>query len=165
MINPQYFPNLVILNKRILLLRELDTPERELILKAPILVCILIAGADGEIDQKEIREAIDMARNKRWVKTNIQPFFQELAQDFEDKLKIILQSYPFDARSRNEIIQEELVNLNNILNKIDRAFARSYYDMLKFLAERIASSSGSFWGKITAEEARLLELPMIRKPE
>ena len=146
-------------------LRELDAPERELILKAPILVCILIAGADGSIDQKEVREAIELARNKRWVKSNIQPFFQELAEDFEDKLKILLQAYPFDSSSRNEIIQTELASLNGILIKTEREFARSYYEMLKSLAQRIASSSGSFWGKITAEEARLLELPMIRKPE
>lgn len=146
-------------------LRELDTLERELILKAPILVCILIAGADGSIDQKEVREAIDMARNKQWVKSNIQPFFQELAEDFEDKLKILLQSYPFDSAARNSIIHRELSGLNEILAKTERDFARSYYEMLKSLAQRIASSSGSIWGKITAEEARLLELPMIRKPD
>ena len=146
-------------------LRDLNAPERELILKAPILVCILIAGADGSIDQKEVREAIDMARNKQWVKSNIQPFFQELAEDFEDKLKILLQGYPFDSGARNNIIHKELSGLNEILGKTERDFARSYYEMLKSLAQRIASSSGSIWGKITAEEARLLELPMIRKPD
>jgi hypothetical protein len=155
----------VSLNKRNLPLRELDIPERELILKAPILVCILIAGADGSIDRKEVREAIDMSRNKHWVKSNIQPFFEELAEDFEDKLKILLQGYPFDSKSRNDIIQRELTTLNEVLAKTERNFARSYYDMLRSLAQRIAASSGSIWGRITAEEARLLELPMIRKPD
>lgn len=133
-------------------------------LKAPILVCILIAGADGSIDEKEVREAIQMARNRQWVKSNLQSFFQEFSEDFEDKLKVLLQAYPFDAKSRNDMIQAELANLNDILPQTGPEFARSYYDMLRALAQRIASSSGSIWGKITTEEARLLELPMIRKP-
>lgn len=144
--------------------RELSIPEHELVLKGPILVCILIAGADGSIDQKEIREAVQMAGKQDWMKSNLRPFFQELAEDFEDKLKVILQAYPFDSKIRNEMIQSELGDLNDILAKTEPDFARSYYEMLRSLAQRIASSSGSFWGKITAEEARLLELPMIRKP-
>ncbi len=146
-------------------LPEPNTPDYELILKAPILVCILIAGADGSIDQKEVREAIQMAQNKQWVKSNLQSFFEEFAEDFEDKLKVLLQAYPFDAKSRNDMIQAELTSLNDIFSRADPDFARSYYEMLKALAQRIASSSGSIWGKITSEEARLLELPMIRKPE
>ena len=43
--------------------QKLDDAEIELVLKAPILVCILIAGADGDIDRKEINKAISIDDN------------------------------------------------------------------------------------------------------
>ena len=46
-------------------LAKLKESEVELMLKAPVLLCILIAGADGTIDRKEIREAINVAAKKK----------------------------------------------------------------------------------------------------
>jgi hypothetical protein len=45
-------------------LKKLLASEAELILKAPLLACILIAGADGNVDRKGIKRAIDLARTK-----------------------------------------------------------------------------------------------------
>ncbi len=54
-------------------LEKLSGKEVELMLKAPILLCILIAGADGTIDRKEIKEAIHVTVKKRikpyWIAT------------------------------------------------------------------------------------------------
>ena len=44
---------------------QLDDAEIELLLKSPVLVCILIAGADGNIDQKEINEAIAVVKKQK----------------------------------------------------------------------------------------------------
>jgi len=151
------------------MIREFDNLsqlEIELMLKAPILVCILIAGADGTIDKKEIREAIIITqRNKKTIGI-LAGYFKEISEDFEDKLKVIIQAYPYESTQRSPIIIEELVELNKIFPKLDNTFAKSFYDTLIELAEKVASSSGGLLGirAVGAEEARYVHLPMIQKP-
>jgi hypothetical protein len=146
-------------------LEKLKDNELELMLKAPVLLCILIAGADGTIDRKEIREAINLTVKKK-DKTILDNYFREVSQDFEDKLKVLLQSYPYESTQRNPILIQELGQLNPILKKLDRYFAKSFYDMLKQLAEKIAGSSGGLWGmmSVDSEEAKFIALPMIDDP-
>jgi len=146
-------------------LARLKESEVELMLKAPILLCILIAGADGTIDRKEIKEAINVTVKKK-DKTILDSYFKEVSQDFEDKLKILLQSYPYESTQRSPILIQELSQLNPILRKLDKLFSKAFYDMLKELAEKIAGSSGGFWGmmSVDSEEAKYIRLPMIADP-
>lgn len=148
-------------------LHNLTPNEMELMYKAPILVCILIAGADGKIDRKEIKEAVRLAekRKNRSVST-VSDVFLEVAQDFEDKMKILLQNYPYESTQRNPLIAEELAQLNTVWPKIDRAFAAEYYNALLGLAEKVAESSGGLLGynTIADEEARYIKLNMINNP-
>ena len=143
---------------------RLTDSEIELMLKAPVLVCILIAGADGTIDRKEIKEAINVTKKKD--KTILDNYFKEVSQDFEDKIKILIQSYPYESTQRNPILIQELGQLNPILKKLDKVFSTPFYDMLKELAEKIAGSSGGFWGmkSVDSEEAKFIRLPMIEDP-
>jgi hypothetical protein len=146
---------------------KLKDQEIELLLKAPLLVCILIAGADGTIDKKEIKEAISIAEKKNKKKGVLGPYFAELAQDFEDKLKILIQSYPYESTQRNPLIISELAALNQLWAKVGPSFAAELYITLKDIAAGIASSSGGLLGlrsSIDAEEAKLIQLNMIQNP-
>lgn len=146
--------------------QSLDDSEIELALKAPILVCILIAGADGTIDRKEIKEAIAVTKKQRSSNNALAVYFKVMAEDFEDKVKIVLQGYPYDAAQRNPVIIEELSRLNMLWQRLDRSFSVPFYEMLLLLAEKVASSSGGLLGMRTvdAEEAKYLSLPMINHP-
>jgi len=143
---------------------NLTETEAELVLKAPVLVCILIAGADGTIDKKEIKEAI--AQTQKRSKATLAPYLKEVSQDFEDKLKVLLQSYPYESTQRNPILIEELGRLNSLWKKMDNVFSIQFYNMLRELAGKIAASSGGLWGmkSVDTEEAKLLNLTMIRDP-
>src|SRR5689334_19592935 len=102
---------------------KLRESEIELLLKAPLLVCILIAGADGTIDNKEIKEAISVARKQIKGHSTLVNYFTEVSQDFEDKLKILIQSYPYESTQRNPMIIQELKDLNQILPRLNKNFA------------------------------------------
>ena len=143
---------------------KLTDRETELMLKAPVLVCILIAGADGTIDKKEIKEAI--AQTQKKTKASLSNYLKEVSQDFEDKIKILIQSYPYESTQRNPILIDELGQLNIIWKKLDKGFASQVYQMLRELALKIASSSGGLWGMKTVahEEAKYVQLPMISDP-
>jgi hypothetical protein len=145
---------------------KLTDAEAELMLRAPILVCILIAGADGHIDRKEIKEAIAVARKQKESASVLSGYFAIMAEDFEDKIKILIQSYPYESTQRTPLIVEELQSLNALWLKLDPGFASAYYTMLKNLASRIASSSGGLLGmkRISPEEARFAALPMLADP-
>jgi len=145
---------------------RLNDREIELVLKAPILVCILIAGADGDIDRKEVKKAISIAQTQKKTKSVLSGYFKEMAQDFEDKIKILIQSYPHDAAQRTPLVVEELSQLNELWGKLDKNFASNFYEMLKDLGQKIATSSGGLWGMKTVglEEAQYLDLPMITDP-
>jgi len=150
-----------------LMIKEFDKltdNETELMLKAPVLVCILIAGADGTIDKKEIKEAI--AQTQKKTKASLADYLKEVSLDFEDKIKVLIQSYPYESTQRNPILIEELGQLNKIWKKLDKGFAVQVYHMLKELAQKIASSSGGLWGMKTVanEEAKFVLLPMISDP-
>lgn len=148
-------------------LRKLSANELELIYKAPILVSILIAGADGTIDRKEIKEAIQFAERKiAKGSPSLSRLFEEIVQDFEDKLKILLQKYPHKSSLRNPMIAEELGQLNSVWAKIEPTFAQEFYNALLSISKHIASSSGGILGYNTvgSEEARFMSLNMINNP-
>jgi hypothetical protein len=146
---------------------KLNDTEKELMLKAPFLVCILIAGADGTIDKKEIREAIAVARTNNKTQGILAGYFKELSEDFEDKLKITIQSYPYESTQRTPLIVSELAELGNIWTKIKPDFAVCFYGSLKEIAAKIASSSGGLLGikSIGDEEAKYIQLSMIKPPK
>jgi len=143
---------------------KLTDSEIDLLLKAPVLVCILVAGADGTIDKKEIKEAISQTRKK--TSMTLAGYLNEVSQDFEDKLKILIQSYPHSATERGIVIMEELREIDAVFNKIERQYAAQIYQMLRELASKIASSSGGLWGMntVTDEEAEYMRLSMIHDP-
>ena len=143
---------------------KLTDSEIDLMLKAPVLVCILIAGADGNIDKKEIKEAILLTKKK--TNATLAGYLNEVSQDFEDKLKVLIQSYPHTPAERAVAIMKELGQLDAVFTKIDRYFAAQIYQMLKQLASKIASSSGGIWGMntVTDEEAKYLDLSAIHDP-
>ncbi len=148
-------------------LKHLTSTEKELVYKAPILVSILIAGADGKIDRKEIEGAIRLAeKNTSSGGSEVSVLYQEIAQDFEDKLKVLEQHYPYDAAQRNPLLVAELAQLNFLWPMVSSAFAREFYQTLLDISHQIARSSGGMLGynSVGSEEAQYVELTMVTNP-
>lgn len=148
-------------------LTRLSKEEQEVVFEAPLLVSILIAGADGSIDRKEIRQALQVVEKKsRNSSTAIAELFREISRDFEDKIKLLIQKYPYESTQRNPLIVEDIAKLNAIMQKLNNQFAVEYYQSLLLLAETVARASGGFLGikKITEAEQQFVSLPMLQNP-
>lgn len=146
---------------------KLSDIEIEAMLRAPLIACILIAGADGHVDRKEIQKAIHHTRKSASKsKASLVEYFRLVEVDFEDKLKIVMQSLPVEVTDRNHLIVDELTRLNAILPKLKNTFAAEFYVKMRELAHQVASSSGGMLGlnKVGDEEAQYVELPMIKNP-
>lgn len=147
---------------------SLREDEIEVLLNAPINVAILIAGADGKIDNTERKEAISVARAKEnRSREQLETYYQEVGERFEATFNQLVDSYPEDADSRRKEITTELRKLNFILPKIDKKFGVKLYASLKDLAKKIAEASGGVLGylSVSREESQLMELKMINNPE
>lgn len=146
---------------------QLNEQEVELMQKAPILVSILIAGADGTIDNKEVKQAIAIAEKESKSKSILKNYFKELSEDFEDKIKIYIQSYPYETTQRTPLLVDELAKINAVWSKVSREFATEFYGMLLKIAAKVAKSSGGLFGltsSVGEEEAKWMELPMLTNP-
>ncbi len=147
--------------------KVLDSEEVETMLQVPILVSILIAGADNEIDNSEIKEAVSIARLKqKKARVDLIDYYKEVAVDFEDKLKVMIQHFPVKAEERNPLIIAELEKLNQILPKLSHKFSVEFYASIKDIAKKIAEASGGLLGYLAVgyEESKLIGLNMINDP-
>jgi rubrerythrin len=148
-------------------LADLNNEEKKSIYSLPLLVSLLIAGADGEIDKKEIKQALlSMEKKTRSSSPALAEFYKEVSQDFEDKLKLLLQQYPYESTQRNPLLAEDIAKCNQIIKKLARPFAVELYQSLRLLAETIAKASGGFLGlkKVAEEERKYMSLPMLQNP-
>ncbi len=146
---------------------NLEEQDVELLLQAPILVCILIAGADDKIDRSELKEAVNVAQSKqKKARRTLLEYYRIVGEDFEDKLKFMINRFPATAKERNPQIVSELEKLNDILAKIDAGFARELYASLRDVAKKIAEASGGILGymSIGYEESKFIDLKMINDP-
>ena len=146
---------------------NLSDEEKELMYKAPILVAILIAGADGNIDNTERKEAVRVAEAKQSrAREALIDYYKIVGMDFEAKFNHMVNQFSDDANKRGEEISDELSRLNATLPKLDRNWSTKFYASLKELAKKIAESSGGILGylSVSYEESKYMELKMIDDP-
>lgn len=147
--------------------KNLEESEVEVMFKIPILVSILIAGADNNIDNTEIKKAISLSKiRQQKARKDLIDYYKIVGADFEDKLKILIQQYPVDADDRNPLIIEELKKLNAILPKLDKNFAVDIYQSIRDIARQVAEASGGLLGYLAVgyEESKFVSLDMIQDP-
>ena len=147
--------------------KNLSESEIQALYKAPVLVSLLIAGADNHIDKNEINRSIHMIRDKAQNERNhVMDLYKTVSDNFEAKLDQAIDNYPDTAEERNPVITKELEEINAILSKINKAFSIVYYQTIRDLAMAVAKSSGGFMGinAVGKEEATVVELPMIKNP-
>jgi hypothetical protein len=146
---------------------HLRPEEINLMYKAPVLVTILIAGADDTIDHAEMKEARELAKLKQTKENEVlKEYYEAIGHSFEDELKRHISLLPRDTIERNKIIIDELTKLNVILPKLSNKFAVNFYTHLKDLAKKIAEASGGVLGYMAVgkEESEFIELDMINDP-
>ncbi|MEZ4692415.1 MAG: hypothetical protein R3A12_20530, partial [Ignavibacteria bacterium] len=92
--------------------KNLTEEESSLMLMAPALVTLLIAGAEGKVDQKETDWATKITHMRAGNHTILQDYFQEVDQNFTDILNELIIAMPENTDERAEKINSELSKLN-----------------------------------------------------
>ncbi len=145
-------------------LESLNSDEKALLYNAIPLITLLVAYADGEMDDEERTwaEKITEIRSYSYHET-LQEYYENVGENYQDKLDQILKTLPENNEERLAEISKRLEGLNEILSKLDQVFAWRYYKGLLSFAKHVAKASGGFlgWSSISSPEKKLLGLEMI----
>ncbi len=129
------------------------------------LITVLIAGADGKIDEHELNWAEKLTSIRSYAEPEeLNEFYESIEGNFSEKLDQLIKELPKDVDKRQEILAERLSSLNDILPLLDNETAYSLYESFLSFAKHIAKASGGFLriGSISASEKKWLSLPMIQ---
>jgi hypothetical protein len=148
--------------------KDLAPEEATLMMDAIPLVTILVAGADGEMDEVELAEAKRIVDIRSFdTGGQLHDFYELLEQPLAGRIVELAKELPHDVTERQKAISERLAGLNNILPKLRQPLNYLYYSSFRSFAKHIAKSSGGFlrFMTVSPEEAEVVNLPMISPVE
>ena len=128
------------------------------------LITILIAGADGKIDEQELNWAEKLTYIRSYAEPEeLNQFYSEVEDGFDSKVQQTLSALPDDLIAREEEISKKLSNLNIVLACLPNNIAYQVYSGFTSFAKHIAKASGGFlrFGSISSKEKPWISLPMI----
>ena len=147
---------------------HLSEPEQQQLLKAPVLIAILIAGADHDIHRKEKEMAAKLVRYRTFTsEKELNPYYRAVDEIFDPLLTNYLLGTGSNGTERLANVSEELSKLNAILPKLDPVFRKQLRKSWYSYGEKIAEAAGGIlgFGSISTEEDELLKLPMLDPEE
>lgn len=153
----------------IALLEGISEEEYLTLQKSLSLIAVLVASADGKIDEEEIDDAEKVVHIRTFNKPELlKEFYQDVETHFHNDLDEAIAMYGQGTEeSRNKIVNR-LEVLNSILPKINDPSIRYYlYKSLKSFAKHIAKSSGGIFGflAIGPNEDHYIDLEFINPIE
>lgn len=149
-------------------INNLTQEEKNIILHSPMYVSVLIAGADGEVNDTEKKRILELIHTKTFSeKYELRELYQTLDHDAANELREMIASLPEDREERNQYLSDTLARLNRIFPKLEHRFQVQLYKSLRQFAHYIANAEGGFWavGAVKNAENGYIKLPMINNPE
>lgn len=128
------------------------------------LITLLISGADGKIEDKEIVWAQKVANIRSFASDeHLRRFYELVEANFDQRFNHFRASLSSDVEVRSEQISAYLAEINHILPKIDPHFAYRLYKSYRSFATQVAKATGGFMSffAISKHESRWLSLAMI----
>ncbi|MEM6965313.1 MAG: hypothetical protein AAF573_11140 [Bacteroidota bacterium] len=145
-------------------LQQLNEEERQELYDAIPVITVLIAGADGDIDDDELAQSEKITKIRSFSGSeSMQSFYEKVGEDYSERLQRWLKVVSKDTAERTADLSARLEKLNPILAKLDPEWGAEMYKSFTSFAKHVAKASGGFLGigSINKEEAELIDLPML----
>lgn len=140
-------------------INSLSEDDQDLLFKAPVVVTILIAGADKDIDKKEEMRARKLV-NYRTFTSDIflHEFYEAAHQVFDGNMADLMAAW--SPETGQEAMSNALTDIGTVVAKLPADHAESLKGSLRSLATKVAEADGGFlhMGGVSAEERALLNL-------
>lgn len=144
--------------------KQLSEKEANQLLKAPALITVLIATADGKIKVEEMEWAKKVVRYRDHIgDEDLFSYYTALEDDFPAQVQTLAEEDHIGNQERLASISRELEKLGPILAKINKHYAKKLMASWKSFAKSVAKSSGGLlgFGSISDQEEKLMDLHMI----
>ncbi|MDN3668210.1 hypothetical protein QWY93_02555 [Echinicola jeungdonensis] len=125
---------------------KLSQQDRELLLKAPVLVSLLAASTDGAFDEEEKADAIELAHFRTFTAIpELQPFYREVEKIIKSQWEQLTQQYsPLDEMN-HQALGQEVEEVNKVILKLDEDYARWLTKSLKSYAKHVSEIHRNFF--------------------
>lgn len=146
------------------ILEKLNHDQLQLIKDAYAYITVLIAGADGKIEPKELEWAEKIVQIRTFSgEEGLFSLHEAITAELPGKIKSLIHDLPTDTSERSKILSENIAALNPILANLDPATGAYLYKGYISFAERVAKASGGFLSffSIGPEEKKWMSLPML----
>lgn len=141
---------------------KLSSEELNELYGLPYYIALLIASADGYVDEAEIKKAIRIISANEHLRSHneLSSYYDIINDDAEDKLKIILAAAPKNPKDRTLYFTRKIAEANILFTKLEKNFVSDLIDSLRNLGKQVAKASGGIFGfgSIGNEELKLLQL-------
>ena len=148
--------------------KNLSAAEVQTMYDAIPLITILVAGADGHMDEVELTEAKRLADIRGYNNTGqMNAYYEKVSENLAERINELSRDLPNDVEPRQAEIGRRLSALNAIFPKIQLPFNYLYYRDMHSFAHHVAESHGGFLRYMTVgpKEAKVVDLPMITPVE
>lgn len=145
----------------------LTDDEKQLMYDAIPLITILVAGADGNMDEQELEWAEKITKIRSFDYHNVlNPYYQLVGEHFSNRFQHFNSTLPEGTEARQEAISGKLSNINDIFGKLETDRAKLYYESFRSFGEHVAKASGGFlrFMSVSSAEAAVKDLPMLVEP-
>jgi len=145
-------------------LEKLTAAEKDLVMNALPILTVMIAAADGKVDESETGWATKLTEIRGYShEERLQGYYDVVGKDFDQKVRMMVKALPADQKSAVPELAEQLAGLNTILPQLPPKIAGIFLKSLRTFATHIARASGGFLkiASISKEEKALIDLPMI----
>lgn len=145
--------------------KNLTPDEQQLMFDAIPLITILVAGADGDIDDVELAEAQKLADIRSFDNHGLtNAYYEHIDKGLTERIHTMAKELPTALEARQQEIASLLGRLNAIMAKMDEPFGYLYFKSFRSFARHVAEAHGGFLRFMTIgpKEAEVVDLPMLQ---
>ncbi len=146
---------------------NLTPQEKSHLFNVPAMIAVLVAGADGDINKKELSWSEKIVHFRASYKdSKLHDYYMEVEKYIHDSVEEYMKKMPEDHNERESLINKELSKVNDIFQKLDIHFATELYNSFHSFARQVAKSTGGVvgYGAISPEEEKVLSLDALKLP-
>ena len=120
--------------------------ERDLLLKAPVLVSVLAACSYNRVNQSQKADAVKLAHFKTFTAAPVLlPYYIEVEKTFLEQFDSTVNKYfPFDEERRSAL-KKEIGRVNTVIAKLDSGYAAILHKSLEKYAKHVQKAAHSIF--------------------
>ena len=123
------------------LFKNLSAEEKEEFLKFPAYISMLTASCDNSLDNDEKKAAIKLSHTATFACNPVlREFYEEADKVFEKNIEILDLDLPEDKLKREAAIKIELSNLEKILLKLGKEYAKIMHESMKIFMTHVSKA-------------------------